>query len=188
VTSNSHGVANENSPRRQPWEQLSNELSRVAAEENAPAIFLSLLPELVLLGTLTHSSRCGLFSHAAPQLQSDKITEPAARGGVGGRSSSGSRRRRWCRQKEMAASAIQRGRRKRPRWLCRRRSQKQIYFFIKSFTVLAHSHNLAMAFSRESKPTTESHIRYELPLPVGPNFNASIALDCCGSDKSSEYK
>ena len=45
-------------------------------------------------------------------------TEPDVRGGAGGRGSNGPRRRRWCRQKEIAASAIQRGRRKRPRWLC----------------------------------------------------------------------
>jgi len=43
-----------------------------------------------------------------------QITGPAGRGGVGDRDSNGSRRRRWCRQKEIAASAIQRGRRKRP--------------------------------------------------------------------------
>jgi hypothetical protein len=35
---------------------------------------------------------------------------------VGGRGSSGSRRRRWCLRKEISTSAIQRGRRKRPRW------------------------------------------------------------------------
>ncbi len=44
--------------------------------------------------------------------RSATFTGPAARGGAGGRGSSGSRRRRWCRQKEIAASAIQRGRRK----------------------------------------------------------------------------
>ena len=41
-----------------------------------------------------------------------QITGPAVRGGAGGHGSSGSRRRRWCRQKEIAASAIQRDRRK----------------------------------------------------------------------------
>ena len=46
--------------------------------------------------------------------RSATFTEPAVRGGAGGRGSNGSRRRRWCRQKEIAASAIQRGRRKRP--------------------------------------------------------------------------
>ena len=56
-----------------------------------------------------------------------RIKARAVRGGVGGRGSSGSRRRRWCRQKEIATSAIQRGRRKMPRWLCqpRRVSVKQ---------------------------------------------------------------
>jgi len=45
-TFSSHGVANESSPRRQPWERLSNKSSRVAAKENIGVIFLSLLPEL----------------------------------------------------------------------------------------------------------------------------------------------
>src|ERR1039457_7072072 len=47
-----------------------------------------------------------------------QITARAVRGGAGGRGSNGSRRRRWCRQKEIAALAIQRGRRKTSRWLC----------------------------------------------------------------------
>ena len=51
-----------------------------------------------------------------------KITGPAVHGGAGGRGSRHSRRRRWCRQKEIAASAIQRDRRKIPRWLCQLRS------------------------------------------------------------------
>jgi len=40
------------------------------------------------------------------------------RGAANGRGSSGPKRRRWCLQKEIAASAIRRGRRKTPRWLC----------------------------------------------------------------------
>ena len=40
------------------------------------------------------------------------------RGAADGRGSSDSTLRRWCLQKEISASAIPRGRRKRPRWLC----------------------------------------------------------------------
>jgi len=47
-----------------------------------------------------------------------EITATIFRGAADGRGSSGSRRRRWCLQKEIAASAIRRGRRKKPRWLC----------------------------------------------------------------------
>lgn len=40
------------------------------------------------------------------------------RGAANGRGSSAPRLRRWCLQIKTAASAIRRGRRKRPRWLC----------------------------------------------------------------------
>ncbi len=46
----------------------------------------------------------------------DGITAIIFRGAANGRGSSAPRRRRWCLQKEIAASAIRRGRRKRPRW------------------------------------------------------------------------
>ena len=51
---------------------------------------------------------------------SGRMPDATARGvrdGAGGRGSSGAGRRRGCRQTEGATSAIQRGRRKRPRWL-----------------------------------------------------------------------
>jgi len=59
-------------------------------------IFLSLLPELFLLGAFTHSSRCGLLACAAPQLLGDVefmaklfavrlvVAVPAGQSGVAG--------------------------------------------------------------------------------------------------------
>ena len=46
------------------------------------------------------------------------FTVRAFRDAAGGRGSSGLTPRHWCLQKEISASAIQRGRRKTPRWLC----------------------------------------------------------------------
>src|ERR1019366_962556 len=59
-----------------------------------------------------------LASWTAVVLYRFEFTATIFRGGADGRDSSAPRPRRWCRQTEMAASAIRRGRRKRPRWLC----------------------------------------------------------------------
>ena len=57
-----------------------------------------------------------------------EIMAPGVRGGAGGRGSSGRGRRRWCRQTERPALAIQRGRRKRPRWLCHGGGNRKLLF------------------------------------------------------------
>jgi len=60
---------------------------------------------------LNRSKRSPLF----PWLASVDFTATIFRGGADGHGSSGPRRRRWCLQTEIAASAIRRGRRKTPR-------------------------------------------------------------------------
>jgi len=51
-------------------------------------------------------------------VQPYQITATIFHDAAGGRDSSGPRPRRWCLQKEISASAIQRDHRKKPYWLC----------------------------------------------------------------------
>jgi len=46
------------------------------------------------------------------------FTAAIFRGAADGRDSSGPKPRHWCLQKEISVSAIRRGHRKKPRWLC----------------------------------------------------------------------
>src|ERR1017187_4958307 len=57
----------------------------------------------------------------------------AVRGGAGDRGSSGAGRRRWCRRKETATTAIPHGRRKRPRWLCLGGGHEHAWCFRKDY-------------------------------------------------------
>lgn len=62
----------------------------------------------------------GFGSTKMPRLRRlTKFTATIFRGAAHGRDSSATRPRRWCLQTENSASAIRRGRRKRPRWLGR---------------------------------------------------------------------
>jgi hypothetical protein len=54
--------------------------------------------------------------HCSAAFGGGRITAKVFRGAADGRDSNGSRRRHWCLQKQIAASVIRRGRRKKPRW------------------------------------------------------------------------
>ena len=91
------------------------------AEREMPAWVFALSAARITSPVL-RPSKCAASVSPSPwgegRDEGGQIKGPAVRGGAGGRDSSGSRRRRWCRQKEIAKSAIRRGRRKMPRWLC----------------------------------------------------------------------
>ena len=75
-------------------------------------------------GALQDASRLPSPSMFAPAfwtavaLHRFDFTATIFRGAADGRGSSAPRPRRWCLQTETSASAIRRGRRKKPRWLC----------------------------------------------------------------------
>ena len=82
------------------------------------SVFRQLIDEINDQFSTAHAQKLASSCWFASGIPAGGFTAAISRGVADGRGSSAPRPRRWCLQTEISASAIRRGRRKRPRWLC----------------------------------------------------------------------
>ena len=105
-----------------------------------------------------------------------EFTALVFRGAADGRGSSAPRPRSGCRQTEIAASAIRRGRRKRPRWFCQRMK----------FCQPRQGRNLCRTSRIKIRKLRRSDIVFVCQEYVAPN--GAVLLGGCGSTNMSRLR